>query len=194
MKIAALILALLAFQTKVSAGDGANPSPETMSHPVTIQHISTASRRDFATTIQEFEKQLGTFDPEALKALEAPNPDVEEIRSKIEAMAGSSGFMRFGNVQTMGHLLPFVGRPTGHANQYLVGNPLIAVQMTQYHPGAGLYAPLRILIYEDASAVTHFEYDLPSSLFGQFGDERITKVGLMLDQKMADLVRVAAGH
>jgi uncharacterized protein (DUF302 family) len=194
MKIIALLLTLLVFQTKASAQNEISPSSPVMSHPITVQHIAVASRRDFATTIREFESRLGTFNPESVKTLATPNPDVESVRSKLEAMAGSSGFMRFGPVRAMGDLLPLVGKPVGRANQYLVGNPLFAVQMTQYHPGAGLYAPLRIVIYEDAGGVTHFEYDLPSSLFGQFQDERITKVALMLDKKMEDLVTAAGGR
>ncbi len=194
MKIIALVLTLLCFQTKASAQNETNQSPPAVSHPITVQHITAASRRDFATTVRAFESRLGTFDPEAVKPLSSPNPDVESVRSKLEAMAGSSGFMRFGPVRAMGELLPLVGKPVVRANQYLVGNPLFAVQMIQYHPGAGLYAPLRILIREDEAGVTHFEYDLPSSLFGQFQDERITKIALMLDRKLEDLVTAAIGR
>jgi uncharacterized protein (DUF302 family) len=194
MKIIALALMLFVFQNKTSAQTTISPSPSVMSRPITVQHITVASHQDFATTIREFERRLGTFDPESVKTLATTNPDVESVRSKLEAMTGSSGFMRFGHVQTLGNLLPLVGKPVGRANQYLIGNPLFAVQMTQYHPGAALYAPLRILIYEDVSGVTHFEYDLPSSLFGQFKDERINKVALMLDKKMEDLVNSSGGH
>jgi uncharacterized protein (DUF302 family) len=75
--------------------------------------------------------------------------------------------------------------------QYLVGNPLFAVEMTRYDLAAGLYAPLRVLIYE-AEGATRLEYDRPSSLFGQFGDERIDRMAATLDQKLADLAAAAA--
>jgi uncharacterized protein (DUF302 family) len=74
--------------------------------------------------------------------------------------------------------------------QYLVGNPLFAVEMTRHAIGAALYAPLRVLIYEDEPG-TCIEYDLPSSLFGQFEDERVDRVALSLDGKLADLVAKA---
>jgi uncharacterized protein (DUF302 family) len=74
--------------------------------------------------------------------------------------------------------------------QYLVGNPLFAVEMTRHAIGAALYAPLRVLIYQD-EPVTCIEYDLPSSLFGQFKDERVDRVALSLDGKLADLVAKA---
>jgi hypothetical protein len=38
-----------------------------------------------------------------------------------------------------------------------------------------------------------FEYDLPSSLFGQFGDNRVTAVGRELDMELEEALEVAAG-
>jgi uncharacterized protein (DUF302 family) len=88
-----------------------------------------------------------------------------------------------------------IGRDTmsqSQAMQYLVGNPLFAIEMTQHAIGAGLYAPLRVLIYEAEDGRACVEYDLPSSLFGQFGDERVDRVAVMLDRKLAELVATAA--
>jgi uncharacterized protein (DUF302 family) len=74
------------------------------------------------------------------------------------------------------------------AIQYLVGNPLFAIQMTQHDIRAGLYAPLRVLIYGDEQGKTCVEYDQPSSLFGQFGNAKVTEVATMLDRKLEQLV------
>jgi uncharacterized protein (DUF302 family) len=63
--------------------------------------------------------------------------------------------------------------------------------MTQHNIATGLYAPLRVLIYEDDQGKTCLEYDKPSSLLGQFGDDKIAAVANMLDNKLEDLVRVA---
>jgi uncharacterized protein (DUF302 family) len=46
--------------------------------------------------------------------------------------------------------------------------------MTRHQLAAALYAPLRAVLYEDADGRGIFEYDKPSPLFGQFGDERVT--------------------
>jgi uncharacterized protein (DUF302 family) len=72
--------------------------------------------------------------------------------------------------------------------QYLVGNPLFAIQMTQHDIRAGLYAPLRVLIYEDETGKTFVEYDRPSTLFGQFGNTKVTEVAAMLDRKLEELL------
>ena len=47
--------------------------------------------------------------------------------------------------------------------QYEIGNPLTAERMSRYALAAGLYAPLRVVLYEDESGRAIFEYDLPSS-------------------------------
>jgi uncharacterized protein (DUF302 family) len=63
--------------------------------------------------------------------------------------------------------------------------------MTQHDIRASLYAPLRVLIYENEDGKTCLEYDKPSSLFGQFGDSRITPTATMLDRKLETLVTKA---
>ena len=87
-------------------------------------------------------------------------------------------------------LLRLAGQ-TKKAVQYLLGNPLFAVRMTQHDIRAGLYAPLRVLVYEDEGGKTCIEYDRPSSLFGQFGHASVTEVATMLDRKLEQLVAEA---
>ena len=42
--------------------------------------------------------------------------------------------------------------------------------------------------YEDEQGKTCVEYDRPSSLFGQFGNDRIAPTAAMLDRKLEALV------
>jgi hypothetical protein len=44
------------------------------------------------------------------------------------------------------------------------------------------------LIYGNEEGKTCVEYDKPSSLFGQFNDERVASVASMLDRKLEALV------
>jgi hypothetical protein len=78
------------------------------------------------------------------------------------------------------------------AMQYEIGNPLTAERMTRYRPAAGLYAPLRVILYEDEKGQAVFEYDRPSSFFGQFGDDRVKSVGLELDGELEAILRAVA--
>jgi uncharacterized protein (DUF302 family) len=172
-------------------GEGAPASqggdPMNVTH-ITVDHVRMVADKPFDKVAKSFEEQLGQFNPEVNKLL-AAGEDAEKVRAKIEAMAGPSGFMLF---QTSDHgaLLRLAGQKK-KAIQYLLGNPLFALRMTQHDIRAGLYAPLRVLLYENEDGKTCVEYDQPSSLFGQFGNAKVTEVATMLDRKLDQFVAKA---
>jgi uncharacterized protein (DUF302 family) len=153
-----------------------------------VEHIRLETDKPFEEVARAFEQQLGRFDPDVARR-QIAGGDVEQASATIAAMAGPSGFMLFGT-QDHGALLRLAGIQ-GKAIQYVVGNPLFALQMTQHDVRAGLYAPLRVLIYENEAGKTCVEYDRPSSLFGQFGNAKIATVANMLDWKLEALVTAA---
>jgi uncharacterized protein (DUF302 family) len=155
---------------------------------VTIEHVYVETEKPFGEVAPAFEARLGKFDPAAYEQLQSGG-DPEAVRARIDAMAGPSGFMLFGT-QNHGALLR-LARQHRKAVQYVVGNPLFALQMTQHDIRASLYAPLRVLIYESEERKTCVEYDRPSSLFGQFGNAGVTEVATMLDRKLEQLVAEA---
>jgi len=157
----------------------------------TTTHVREQTEKQFGEVTKDFERQLGKFDPTVFQALRPDADRADDARARIEAMAGSSGFMLFGTMDH-GALLSIFGVKT-KAIQYVLGNPLIAIQMTQHNLAAGLYAPLRVLVYEDDRGRTCLEYDKPSSLFGQFNDDRIVSVASLLDRKLEDLIAEAVG-
>jgi uncharacterized protein (DUF302 family) len=155
---------------------------------ITIEHIHVETEKPFGEVTAALEARLGTFDPAVYEELRS-GADPEAVRTQLEAMAGPSGFMLFG---TQNHrALLRLARQQRKAVQYIVGNPLFALQMTQHDIRAGLYAPLRVLVYEDEGGKTCVEYDRPSSLFGQFGNASVTEVATMLDRKLEQLVAEA---
>jgi uncharacterized protein (DUF302 family) len=167
------------------ASQGGKPTNVTR---VTVDHVRVVADKPFEQVVKAFERQLGQFDPEAYKSLMARG-DADKIRAKIEATVGPSGFMLF-RASDHGELLRLAGQKR-KAVQYLVGNPLFAVRMTRHDIRASLYAPLRVLLYENEQGKTCVEYDKPSSLFGQFGNAKVTDVATMLDRKMGQLVAKA---
>ena len=152
-----------------------------------VDHVHVATDKPFEEVTKAFEAELGKFDGDVRKAATS-SEDIEEAKAKIAAMAGPSGFMLFGT-SDHGALLRLAGQKR-KAIQYVVGNPVFALQMTQ-HNRASLYAPLRVLLYENEEGKTCVEYDRPSSLFGQFGDSRIAPTATMLDRKLEALVAKA---
>src|ERR1700746_2787475 len=166
-------------------GEQRREENEMSGNHITVDHVRQTTDKPFGDVTTAFERQLGRFEPGVYQAL-AAGGDAEGARAKIEAMAGPSGFMLFGT-HNHGALLRLAGQQR-NAIQYVVGNPLFALQMTQHDIRASLYAPLRVLVYEDGQGKTCVEYDRPSSLFGQFGADRISPTAVMLDRKLEALV------
>ncbi|WP_114969436.1 DUF302 domain-containing protein [Rhodoferax ferrireducens] len=153
---------------------------------LSIQHVTIPSRRSFAEVRNAFEEVVPQLDPTLIPALH--KGDQERAKEHEERGPKLSIFSQ----RDHGALLAIAGR-RGNAIQYEIGNPLTASKMTRHQLGAALYAPLRVLLREDDEGRGVFEYDLPSNLFGQFGDERATSVGLQLDSLLSAALAEAAG-
>jgi hypothetical protein len=108
------------------ASEGGNQMNATR---ITVDHVQVMADKPLDKVTVAFERQLGQFDPEAYKSL-AAGEDVENVWKRIEAMVGPSGFMLF-STNDHGALLRLTGQKR-KAIQYIVGNPLFAMQMTQY--------------------------------------------------------------
>src|SRR6266478_741552 len=96
-----------------------------------------------------------------------PRSSREAIRNRLRTHVKNSPKLWLFLVRNHGELTAADGL-TAKAMQYEIGNPLTAERMTRHVLAAALYAPLRVVLYEVPSGRGVFEYDLPSSLFGQF--------------------------
>jgi uncharacterized protein (DUF302 family) len=159
-----------------------------MERTIELRHVSLQIDTEFERLTRALEQSLGRFDDVLLENLETDPRSVEE---RLKEAAGEGGLMLF-NIQDHGKLLNLFGTPR-KARQYVLGNPLIAAKMTRHDIRAGLYAPLRLLVYEADDHSTHIEFDLPSSLFGQFDNPEVTAVALSLDAKLESLIKKAMG-
>src|SRR5947209_6338905 len=124
----------------------------------TVAHFRLTTRRPFQEVAAALERELGRFEPQAIPSLVA-NENPDQTKTKIEGMVGPSGFMLFGTIDH-GALLAIVGQKR-KAIQYTIGNPLFALQMTEHDIRAGLYVPLRILVFENQDGSVGLEYDKP---------------------------------
>lgn len=78
------------------------------------------------------------------------------------------------------------------ATLFLVGSPTVGKQIFEQDHAAGLYIPLRVFVYEDAAGKTFVSYDTPSSLLGQFQNDKVRMVADMLDKNIGGLATMAA--
>ena len=153
---------------------------------VKVSHVTVVVRSSYEEFTKKLESMVGRFNPAVIKNVEK---DPKLVVSQLEAMQGEQNLMLF-EIQEHGRLLNIAGAPR-KAVQYTIGNPLIASTMTRHDIRAALYAPLHVLVFEADDKSVHVEYDLPSTLFGQFGINEITTVGLALDDKLLTLIKKA---
>jgi uncharacterized protein (DUF302 family) len=149
-----------------------------------VEHVTMKTTKKFAEVEAALERNVPQLDPAIAAAL--ANGD-EQRATELEQGAPLFIFLK----RDHGALLQVTGRPR-RALQYEIGNPHTASKMTRHRLPAGLYAPLRVFLYEDETGGSIFEYDRPSSLFGQFGDERVAEVGRYLDAALESVLRNAA--
>ena len=157
-----------------------------MERVIEVRHVSLEMSVDFERLTRPLEQSLGRFYDVLLEEIETDPRSVEE---RLKEAAGEEGLMLF-NIQDHGKLLNLFGTPK-KARQYVLGNPLIAAMMTRHDIRAGLYAPLRLFVYEADDRSTRIEFDQPSSLFGQFNNPEVTAVARSLDAKLASLIKKA---
>ncbi|MET3501372.1 uncharacterized protein (DUF302 family) [Mucilaginibacter rubeus] len=152
----------------------------------TVTHISIKLASGFDEFTQALEAALGRLN---VAALTTAGHDADATNLAIKAMQGEEGMTLF-NVEDLGHLLSLNG-PSRTAKRYFIGNYLRASQIISTDLRLGLYAPLRVLVYEADDQTAYVEYDLPSSQFSRFGNELITQSGFGLDNKLKNLITLA---
>jgi uncharacterized protein (DUF302 family) len=155
---------------------------------IQVVHVVVTLSSSFEVFTQNLERMLGRFDP-AVAAATRGNP--EAFGDKVAKMAGEENLMIFA-IFDHGMVQALHGGPK-KAKQYVIGNPLIAAQMNSNDLRAGLYAPLRLYIFEGTDGKLNAEYDLPSSLFGQFQNEQVNEVARSLDSKLGRIIEKASG-
>jgi uncharacterized protein (DUF302 family) len=153
---------------------------------VSVSHVRFTGAKPWLEVCASLVAELGRFDLADYEKKMKEGLPQPAIEARLSEHQGPLGLLLFGSFDH-GSLSTLGGSPA-QAIQYVLGNPFIAQRMTIHDIRAGLYAPLRLYVYAQSPKATVIEYDLPSSLFGQFGDERIAPVAKSLDEKMKALV------
>ena len=154
------------------------------SRTIAVDHIKIESGKKFEEVGRALEETIPKLNPAVGEFLR--KGDQERATAEEEHGPKLSVFLD----RDHGALLQIAGGTRN--DQYEIGNPLTASKMTRHQLPAALYAPLRVVLYEDGKGRGIFEYDKPSCFFGQFGDERVTQAGRYLDETLhATLLRAA---
>ena len=155
------------------------------SRTIAVEHVKISSERSFAEVRRRLEDTLPKLDASIAEALRSGD------QNRATEYDQNGPKLSIFEQRDHGSLLEaFGGRR--NALQYEIGNPVTASKMTCHQLAAALYAPLRVVLFEDEQGKGVFEYDKPSSFFGQYGDERVTEVGRYLDVALEAALRRAA--
>jgi uncharacterized protein (DUF302 family) len=156
-------------------------------HDHSMTRVDVFTGVGFDEFLTAFETAAPPFDPIAMQQIVESGGTWDDVRAEVAENAPNE-LMVYAKIDAS----PLLG-VAGHAIkavEYLVGNHVIAETMFRHDPKALLYAPLRALVHSDSDGNAVFSMDKPSSAFGSLGIADITEVGLSLDRKVANLLRV----
>jgi hypothetical protein len=173
---------------------GAQSVPEADAHkegrvtiqPFNVAHVRISSTRPFDDVKAALESRLHTIDiPRAMPFMQ--RGDMAGARAEMQKQASPAGLMILYSLDH-GLALAMEGHGPRKAVAYGIGHPLIAMTMNARNLGAGLYAPIRVMLYEGIDRTAVIEYDQPSSSFAVFGDSDINVVASRLDVSLRELL------
>jgi uncharacterized protein (DUF302 family) len=177
---------LAAFAAMGARGAGTlQENPVMTKQTVAVEHVRIESAKSFADVRAALERTVPHLDPSLLDAMD--RGDVERVAREKKAGPELVIFL----VRNHGSLLKIAGKAR-NALQYDIGNPITASLMSRHRLAAALYAPIRVVLYENEAGHGVFEYDLPSTTFGQFGDERVDVIARGLDEALTRTLTRAA--
>src|SRR6202021_1966429 len=152
---------------------------------IAVKHVKIESVKRFEEVRRALEETIPKLNPAVAEFLR--KGDQERAKAEEEHGPKLSIFL----CRDHGALLQIAGGAR-NARQYEIGNLLTASKMTRHQLPAALYAPLRVVLFEDEQGRGILEYDRPSSFFSQYGDERVTEGGRSLDTILEAVLRKAA--
>jgi hypothetical protein len=159
---------------------------EFASHDHTMTRVDVSTGMAFDDFRAAFEQAAPAADMVGAAKIIADGGSWDDVRAAAAADAPND-LMVYWTIDSA----PFaVAGDHTRAVEYLLGNHVIAETMFRHDPRALLYAPLRVLIYEDADGNAVFSMDQPGKAFGSLGIAAVTEVGKGLDRKVANLLRV----
>ena len=178
-------LGAAALPTAHGSAEAAIQEHRVSTRPLTVEHIRIGSKRSFDEVKASLESRLRSVQVDLLIPF-SQKGDMAGARAELERLAAPTGLSILYSLNH-GAALAMDGGPR-KAVGYGIGNVLTAVSMTKHNMAAGLYAPIRVVLYEGADGTAVFEYDRPSSMFGLLGNASIDTVAAQLDVALKELL------
>ncbi|WP_059014360.1 hypothetical protein [Mycobacterium sp. M26] len=153
-------------------------------HAMTRLNIATGI--PFERFRAAFESAVPAFNPEPYLADIRAGGTWDDVKSRVAASAPYD-LLLYASIDAT-PMMNVAGH-RGQAIEYLMGNHVIAETMFRRDRNALLYAPLRVLLFSDEAGAAVFGIDQPSTVFAGLGDSEIAATGILLDRKVATMLR-----
>ena len=114
-----------------------------------------------------------------------------ELKRAVEKGLSEAGLMLFMQLDHGAVVRKETGRDIPRIIRFIMGNPLIMMEMAKHVPDAGSYAPVTVLVDERPDGV-HLSYDRMASFLATYGNDDALRVAEYLDNKVETLLREAA--
>jgi uncharacterized protein (DUF302 family) len=158
---------------------------KTETRQIQVERWSIKSSRPFDEIVSALDAALGHPDIKTLlPRAEAGSP--AEMKAVLENALGPSGFMEFIRFYP-GKIVAKETKSSARIQRFVIGNPLIMKEMVKQVPDAASYAPVTILVVEEANFV-RLSYDTMASLLGPYGSAEASEVARDLDKKVESLL------
>ncbi|MFJ5295608.1 DUF302 domain-containing protein [Pseudomonas sp. NPDC088368] len=145
--------------------------------------VNLPSQKTYDQLLSSLLDDLG-HSPVDLDELERSHGSWESYRGQAESLAGPSGFMLFALVDH-GAWMAKVGS-FSRSIRVVLGNPALAITMLQHDINAGLFAPVEMLLVEEAGN-SRLMYVKPSSLMVVEPNAELEVAAQHLDEKLLAL-------
>lgn len=161
------------------------------SREVTVRRIGIVSHRSFEEVIQKLTAAVGHPEMKAFHQgiLNAKNG--MELEALVQEATGPTGLMEFYRFDSGEVLRKWRDGEKPGLIRFLIGNPVIMRSMARTVPDAAAYAPVTILVHQQADGV-YLSYDLMESLLAPYGDSSALAVAKDLDVKVTQLLEKVA--
>ncbi|MDV3126642.1 DUF302 domain-containing protein [Mycobacterium sp. 21AC1] len=164
------------------------PTSDPQEIPFSGVRLRFDSAKGFSELVAALLARVGET-PVPIDDIGAKFPTWESYEREVQSHVGPSGFMLFAQWDHGAWI-----NKAGIDRQVLrvvIGNPLIAITMLRHDVTAGLFAPVELLLTEEAGGRSALTYVVPSSLMVVEPNRPLLEAANELDVKLAALAAAA---
>ena len=156
-----------------------------------IERFSVTSSKPIEEVVAALKAAVGQPDMAEFAKATKGAQTFAELERAVQKGLGRTELMIFMELDLGAYLRREAGRDVPRVVRFIIGNPLIMMEMVRHVPDSGSYAPVTILVDERSDGV-HLSYDRMASLLAPYGNRDALDVARHLDSKVESLLRESA--